>query len=523
LHQSGEYHLHIICASYLWVWSLNAMILRCMSCNGAQYLSQKKHQHLFCCILDIPDESESERNDLQPRRSTSFMSHDSELDRKMPAKPSTEENPPTTAKSKPINKDSRFLCSICLETVSDEPVVTRCGHLYCWSCLYQWLEPGMLLSEYTAAFGGVAPVNSLGSSRNRGLNFLNDMTYSDLNANHRPFNPSGGRYNESRRCCPVCKADCTVDSVIPVYIHHSLGSVVGDDESIGLGSVDDSVSTSGSMASTVAAAASREPLETGSKTPQGSPNLHEACSSFDTDPTSNVGLRQRRRASSYRSTQPMLDSPVIGTAPLVDTPRSSNTNNGLNDTPIHRNGSQSDEGRSRAEAQVPARPVPTSPWVTNRTLHPTMATPPPSAPHQANADTADEPIGTSSPFRLALRPRRQPFLSSSPPRAYHPNIQHHGGLTSVLMGLVDRIDNLAASNSQGDANAASHGNPVVPTLHRSDGGMGGIGRASEQTTRDASMPHVLSEEESSLEMAREFLSRLLLMLACFVVLCLLLF
>jgi hypothetical protein len=91
------------------------------------------------------------------------------------------------------------------------------------------------------------------------------------------------------------------------------------------------------------------------------------------------------------------------------------------------------------------------------------------------------------------------------------------------MGLVDRIDNLAASNSQGDANAASHGNPVVPTLHRSDGGMGGIGRASEQTTRDASMPHVLSEEESSLEMAREFLSRLLLMLACFVVLCLLLF
>ena len=33
----------------------------------------------------------------------------------------------------------------------------------------------------------------------------------------------------------------------------------------------------------------------------------------------------------------------------------------------------------------------------------------------------------------------------------------------------------------------------------------------------------MSEEESSLAMAREFLSRLLLMLACFVILCLLLF
>jgi hypothetical protein len=374
----------------------------------------------------------------------------------------------------------------------------------------------MLLSEYTAAFGGIAPVNPSGS-RNRGLNFLNDMTYSDVNANHRPFNPSGGRYNESRRCCPVCKADCTVDSVIPVYIHHSLGSVVGDDESIGL---DDSVSTSGGVVSPVAAAASRESPETDSNTRYGSPNLRGACSSFDTDPTSNVGLRQRRRASPHGSTQPVFDSPVTETSTFVGTPRSSNTMNGLNDTPIHRNGSQTDDDSNRAEynatSQVPARPVPTSPWATNRTVHPTTPTPPASAPQHVDADTTGAPIGTSSPFRLALRPRRQPFLSSSPSVAYHP--QHHGGLTSVLMGIVDTIDNLAASNSQ-----VVQDNPVVPTLHRSDGGMGGIGRASEHTAQDARMPHALSEEESSLEMAREFLSRLLLMLACFVVLCLLLF
>ena len=36
----------------------------------------------------------------------------------------------------------------------------------------------------------------------------------------------------------MCKADCTVDSVIPVYIHHSVGGG-GEDDSMGLGSEED--------------------------------------------------------------------------------------------------------------------------------------------------------------------------------------------------------------------------------------------------------------------------------------------
>ncbi|MCO5594592.1 hypothetical protein L7F22_048625 [Adiantum nelumboides] len=31
-----------------------------------------------------------------------------------------------------------FDCHICLE-VAQEPVVTICGHLFCWPCIYQWL------------------------------------------------------------------------------------------------------------------------------------------------------------------------------------------------------------------------------------------------------------------------------------------------------------------------------------------------------------------------------------------------
>ncbi|KAG6515502.1 E3 ubiquitin-protein ligase RMA2-like [Zingiber officinale] len=32
-----------------------------------------------------------------------------------------------------------FDCNICLDFAAD-PVVTLCGHLYCWPCIYQWLQ-----------------------------------------------------------------------------------------------------------------------------------------------------------------------------------------------------------------------------------------------------------------------------------------------------------------------------------------------------------------------------------------------
>ncbi|KAG0522642.1 hypothetical protein BDA96_07G055000 [Sorghum bicolor] len=35
--------------------------------------------------------------------------------------------------------NSSFECTICLE-LARQPVVTSCGHLFCWPCLYQWLH-----------------------------------------------------------------------------------------------------------------------------------------------------------------------------------------------------------------------------------------------------------------------------------------------------------------------------------------------------------------------------------------------
>lgn len=39
------------------------------------------------------------------------------------------------------SKGGFYDCNICLGLAKD-PVVTRCGHLFCWPCLYRWLHSG---------------------------------------------------------------------------------------------------------------------------------------------------------------------------------------------------------------------------------------------------------------------------------------------------------------------------------------------------------------------------------------------
>ncbi|KAG2426733.1 hypothetical protein HXX76_012791 [Chlamydomonas incerta] len=59
---------------------------------------------------------------------------------------------------------SAFECNICLE-LAKEPVVTLCGHLFCWPCLYRWMQSPTC----------------------------------------------------NNRACPVCKAGVEVDKVVPIY------------------------------------------------------------------------------------------------------------------------------------------------------------------------------------------------------------------------------------------------------------------------------------------------------------------
>ncbi|XP_051133555.1 E3 ubiquitin-protein ligase RMA1H1-like [Andrographis paniculata] len=47
---------------------------------------------------------------------------------------------PASAPTTHSDKSSTcFDCNICLDLATD-PVVTLCGHLYCWPCIYKWLD-----------------------------------------------------------------------------------------------------------------------------------------------------------------------------------------------------------------------------------------------------------------------------------------------------------------------------------------------------------------------------------------------
>ncbi|KAI8807068.1 hypothetical protein BJ742DRAFT_773564 [Cladochytrium replicatum] len=35
--------------------------------------------------------------------------------------------------------EAEFECNICLQTASN-PVITMCGHLFCWQCLFRWMQ-----------------------------------------------------------------------------------------------------------------------------------------------------------------------------------------------------------------------------------------------------------------------------------------------------------------------------------------------------------------------------------------------
>jgi hypothetical protein len=194
--------------------------------------------------------------------------------------------------TKQHSQDSRFSCNICLEAVL-EPVVTQCGHLYCWPCLYQWLEPGMLPAERQTLTG--------------------NMVF------------AGQPVDESRRVCPVCKASCSVPMIVPIYVRTASEDVYAginysDDDS----EQDDGVDQEQEQDERGPQDRIVEEITSGDLDNNSSPVSFRAA----TDPTASTGLRQRLRFRSRDSEIPY--DMEIPARPRTASTASSNTNTNIN-------------------------------------------------------------------------------------------------------------------------------------------------------------------------------------------------
>ncbi|CAI5711354.1 unnamed protein product [Hyaloperonospora brassicae] len=86
------------------------------------------------------------------------------------------------------NKKLLFECNICLDTVSC-PVVTLCGHLYCWPCLYQWMHNH---SECPVCKAGISEENVIPVYA-RGAEAVDSETHHQMFDSGVPRRPRGQR------------------------------------------------------------------------------------------------------------------------------------------------------------------------------------------------------------------------------------------------------------------------------------------------------------------------------------------
>jgi|UniRef100_A0A8J9X766 hypothetical protein len=318
-----------------------------------------------------------------------------------------------------LQHDSRFSCNICLEAVT-APVVTQCGHLYCWSCLYRWLEPGMVPGERQALTGMVRY----------------------------------GPIDETRRVCPVCKAPCSVPTIVPIYVRNeptspnkrtsSLADSLDDTD-------DDDVEYDHQRE-----ASYREQAHVAAHHTE----IVRAANSWETSVTEHADLDG--------PTSPLPPSVVNVTASSA--PDSSFTNTGLRQRLRFR--SRDSEIPSAEDYHVvPARPAANSP-VRHRSL-------------------SESNVGAAS------LPRNPAWLTPLNPATNR---------ASLSNGLALSLQH--AFRQSLPTTAAAQPDQSIPPLHRREG------------HGSAAVMNSISEQDPN---ATEFLSRILLLLGSFVILCLLLF
>ena len=316
------------------------------------------------------------------------------------------------------DSEDRFACNICFESVK-VPVVTRCGHLYCWSCLYIWLEPGM------------------NSEERRYL----DSSYFQLGSQ---------TVNEARRLCPVCKAPCNVKELVPIYVRESR--------------------------------VQRQQQENSKIDAEGS---NEA--KVDQNDNSNeekFDIRDDEREASSSQEDDEDDGETSNTQVDVNVDiRNENVSTPGNQTGLRRRRTQMREEQSTTSTNhdVPSRPLP-----------------PPSRTNDESSSSRAELVNNGNTT----------VLSNA---GHSPALALHQSLFQALVA-IQTTRSPPMANSQLDSPTRRSN---IPSLHN----------RNSNTTHGIPNPNQnqVADDENIQDAASEFLSRLLLMLGCFVILCLLLF
>ncbi|GMH73370.1 hypothetical protein TrLO_g1020 [Triparma laevis f. longispina] len=144
---------------------------------------------------------------------------------------------PSRSKSNSSIGTSIGSCPICFDPLSSDIVATLCGHVFCWSCLYSWINPSSQNSESdnnnnnNNSSSPQHPPSHTSSSAPSLEGETTSRTYSRMESNDLQDSwKEGGKagfgasnWNGSFvAVCPVCKAKLAgIKSLIPLYLNNS--------------------------------------------------------------------------------------------------------------------------------------------------------------------------------------------------------------------------------------------------------------------------------------------------------------
>jgi hypothetical protein len=100
--------------------------------RGSSMPRSSSHRHM---VNGVTNSHTIDDGKERKRQSSSSSSRSRERGHSFASNSGDDHSSPGT----PINSGGGFECNICLDQ-SREPVTTLCGHLFCWPCLWRWLE-----------------------------------------------------------------------------------------------------------------------------------------------------------------------------------------------------------------------------------------------------------------------------------------------------------------------------------------------------------------------------------------------